>query len=312
MAERNLIALKLVLAHIIIPAGLTFAFYLILNVDYLLFAITQTYLCILFLTGYWEFFSSLFKKLFFLLVELILFIILINKFITSSNVNPNVLLVLILLSIQVCLTFLLFKIIIVIFKKEKKSLEIAFPLRDGRYLITDGGNSKISRLMNYHFYSPIHRKNKTNKSMQFAVDIVKLGSNRKKFLPKQNEAYPVFGEKVYCPIKGQIIKVENNIDDNVPFIGTYPYNTGNTVVIKNASKYFLLGHLKKGSILVSTGQLVNTGDLIGQIGNSGYSERPHLHMQLIESDSDNFWFGTGVSVQFKGRNLFKNRVVIIN
>ena len=218
MAERNLIALKLVLAHIIIPAGLTFAFYLILNVDYLLFAITQTYLCILFLTGYWEFFSSLFKKLFFLLVELILFIILINKFITSSNANPNVLLVLILLSIQVCLTFLLFKIIIVIFKKEKKSLEIAFPLRDGRYLITDGGNSKISRLMNYHFYSPIHRKNKTNKSMQFAVDIVKLGSNRKKFLPKQNEAYPVFSEKVYCPIKGQIIKVENNIDDNVPFI----------------------------------------------------------------------------------------------
>ena len=110
---------------------------------------------------------------------------------------------------------------------------------------------------------------------------------------------------------GKIIKVENTIDDNVPFIGTYPYNTGNTVVIKNANYYFLLGHLKKGSITVSNGKIVKAGDLIGQIGNSGYSERPHLHMQLIESDSENFWLGKGICIRVNGKNLFKNRVVEI-
>ena len=311
MNERIQIISKLLLVHIILPVGLTISFFFISNGAYLFFLIVQTYLCILFLSGYWEFFGSVFRNLFLLLLDAILFIILINKFVTSSNTHFNMAFTIIFALVQAYLFFDLAKIIIVIFKKEKNSLEIAFPLRDGKYLITDGGNSKISRLMNYHFYSRVHRKNKTNNSMQFATDIVKIDPNKKRFLPKRNEEYPIFGEDVYCPMEGKVIKVENNIADNEPFIGTYPYNTGNTVVIKNANYYYLLGHLKKASIIVSIGSIVKAGDFIGQIGNSGYSERPHLHMQLIESDSENYWFGKGISIRFEGSNLFKNRVIKI-
>jgi hypothetical protein len=311
MNERNQIIIKLLLVQIILPLGLTIAFFVISNDAHLFFLITQTYLCILFLSGYWEFFSGLFKKLFFLSLEAILFIILFYKLATSSHSHFNIVLLFIFSFIQAYLFFALVKIIMVVSKKEKNSLEITFPLSNGKYLVTDGGNSKMSRLMNYHFYSPVHRKNKTNKSMQFAIDIVKIDSNKTTFLPTRNNEYPIFGEKVSCPLEGKVIQVENNIDDNEPFIGTYPYNTGNTLVIKIANYYLLLGHLKKGSITVSKGEIVKAGDFIGQIGNSGYSERPHLHMQLIESDSDNFWFGKGIPMTFKGKNLFKNRVIKI-
>jgi hypothetical protein len=307
--ERNQIALKLILSHILLPAGLVFTFFFISNDAYLFFFITQTVLCIFFLSGYWEFFSSLFKNLFFGFLESALLFMLLNKLLTSSYSHFNTVPAVIFAFVQIYLIIALVKITITIVKKEKDSLEILFPLRNGRYLITDGGNSKISRLMNYHFNSRVHRKNRTNNSMLFATDVVKIGKNYKRFLPKHNEDYPIFGEKVYCPMDGKIIKVENNIDDNKPFIGTYPYNTGNTVVIKNAKYFFLLGHLKKGSITVSNGDTVESGDLIGQIGNSGYSERPHLHMQLIESDSENFWLGKGICIRFKGKNLFKNRII---
>ena len=311
MNERTQIAFKLILVHLVLPAGLISAFFFISNDAYLLFCIAQTYLFILFLSGYWEFFGNLFKMLFFSFCELILFFLLVNKWLISSNSHFNFFFVCILALVQAYLIVALAKIMITIFKTEKISLEIVFPLRNGKYLITDGGNSKISRLMNYHFYSHLHRKNKTNNSMLFATDIVKIDRNKKRFLPAYNEEYPIFGEKLYAPMEGTIIKTENKIDDNTPFIGTYPYNTGNTVVIKNDNYYFLLGHLKKRSIIVSNGNRVKAGELIGQIGNSGYSERPHLHMQLIKSNSENYWLGQGLCIRYKVRNLYKNRLIKI-
>jgi murein DD-endopeptidase MepM/ murein hydrolase activator NlpD len=163
--------------------------------------------------------------------------------------------------------------------------------------------------MNYHFYSPIHKKNRTNNSMKFATDIVKVNSSKKTFLPPNNEDYLIFEEEVYCPMAGSIIKVENGIEDNIPYSGNYPYNTGNTVVIKNNDYYFLIGHLKKGSITVKLGDSVQQNDLIAKAGNSGYSERPHIHMQLISSQTDNYWKGLGVNISFQNKNLYKNRQI---
>ena len=111
---------------------------------------------------------------------------------------------------------------------------------------------------------------------------------------------------------GTIIKVSNDIDDNQPFSGNYPYNTGNTVVIKNGNYYLLAGHLKKGSICVKEGDSVFRGDLLAQCGNSGMSERPHLHMQLMKSYDQNYWKGTGVNMIYKGKNMYKNREININ
>jgi len=203
----------------------------------------------------------------------------------------------------------LIKIILVIVKKGTPSVDIEFPFKQGNYLVTDGGNSKISRLMNYHYYSQVHKKNRTNNSMLFATDIIKVKDQQRNFLPCNNEDYPVFGEELFSPINGIVVKVVNNIADNNPFAGNYPYNTGNIVVIKSDNYYLLLGHLKHESIAVNEGDVIHVNDLIGSAGNSGYSERPHLHMQLIKSDSPDYWSGEGVCIRHKNKNLYKNRLI---
>jgi biotin carboxyl carrier protein len=227
----------------------------------------------------------------------------------TSISHGSLLLIFFLGITQAYLLFELVKIFIVICHLDKHSIEIEFPLKNGKYLITDGGNSKISRLMNYHYYSPVHKKNRTNNSMKFATDVVKTGVSKKLFLPPKNTDYMIFSEKVYSPFSGTIIKVESSINDNIPYSGNYPYNTGNTVIIKNNDLYFLIGHLKKGSIIVKPGDSVKENDLLAECGNSGYSERPHIHMQLIHCTNDDYWKGSGASISFKSKPLYKNRLI---
>jgi hypothetical protein len=221
----------------------------------------------------------------------------------------NLYLIFFLAIIQIWILFLLIKIIIVIFRSEKGAVEIEFPFKQGSYLITDGGNSRMSRLMNYHFYSPVHKKKKTNLSMLFATDIIKVSNSAINYFPPLNEDYPIFGEKVFSPMSGLIVKVDNSFEDNVPYSGNYPYSTGNMIVIRQGNNYLILGHLKKDSIRVTAGNNLMEGDFIAEAGNSGYSERPHIHIQLINSLTDNYWTGTGISIQFKRKNLYKNRFI---
>jgi len=309
MNERTQILIKLITSHIILIIGLIFISVYATKATFLFLSITQTVLCILYFAGYWEFFGQRFRKFFSASIEFLILLAFAWKIYLGINNDANAFLLLILSLIQAYLLFELIKIIIVILKKDSNAPDIEFPFKQGHYLITDGGDSRISRLMNYHYYSPTHRKNKTNNSMLYATDIVKFTNDESVFLPEQNEAYPVFNEKIYCPMGGIVVKVENNIPDNKPFAGNYTYNTGNTVIIKNDNLYLLLGHLKKGSIIVKEGDKIQTNDLIGAAGNSGWTERPHLHMQLIKSDTNNYWFGKGVCIRYKNKNLYKNRLI---
>jgi hypothetical protein len=311
MNERTLIAAKLISTHILLlPLLISVSFFINGN-SYLLLTILQSALMILFFAGYWEFFGFRFRIAYTLLIEFLLFIRLFMGHNSPTHGESSWYLFSALLLIQGSLLYELIKILITVFKEEKDVVEIEFPFRTGKYLITDGGNSRISRIMNYHFYSAVHKKKGTSKSMMFATDIVKIYNSERKFLPRQNEDYPLFGEKVYSPVKGLIVTAEDNINDNKPYNGNYPYNTGNTVVISFGNKYLLLGHLKKGTIKVKVNDRVEPGDLIAEAGNSGFSERPHLHMQLIESETADYWKGTGVSIRFRKKNLFKNRLIEI-
>jgi hypothetical protein len=72
------------------------------------------------------------------------------------------------------------------------------------------------------------------------------------------------------------------------FVGTYSgtdvkLKSGNYVVIKDDSgkiweKYL---HLQTGSVMVAKGDHVSQGDLIGAVGNTGYSTGCHLHFGVI-------------------------------
>jgi len=309
MKERNLIIIKLLVTHVFLILGLVLVALFVKNDNLLLITITQTVLLILFLAGYWEFFSIRFKWIFCAGIETLILFALGIRFHSIAIETPTPFLYGILAFIQLYLCSVLIKIFLVIFNNDKERIEIEFPFKQGKYLITDGGNSQISRIMNYHFHSSVHKKKNTNRSMLYATDIIKLSGGVTRFLPSDNNAYAIFGEKIYSPIDGTIVKVVNNIEDNKPFSGNYPYNTGNTIVIKKDNYYLLLGHMKKGSIIVKEGDAVNGSDYLGEAGNSGMSERPHLHMQLMKSETDDYWKGMGVCLQYEGKNLYKNRLI---
>ena len=309
MSERTQFILKLISSHFVLPLLVISTSYFIRNDWYLTIGISQCVVWIAMISGYWEFFTTKFRYAYFLFCEALILTSLIIRI--TVHTSPSIYLTIPLVVFQLTLIYLLINILIVIFKKEKENIEIEFPFRNGNYRITDGGNSRVSRLMNYHFHSTLHRKRKTNRSMLFATDVIKHDADSKRFLPLSNSDYPVFNEKVYCPMDGIVFQVIDNIPDNIPYSGNYPYNTGNTLVIKNQNRYLLLGHLRAGSIRVREGDDVKKGDYIAHSGNSGYSERPHLHFQLIKSKTDNYWKGIGLNVTYNGKNLYKNRIIKI-
>ena len=59
-------------------------------------------------------------------------------------------------------------------------------------------------------------------------------------------------------------------------------------------------HLKPGSIPagVRPGARLRAGDLIGRVGNSGNSDAPHLHFQVMDAPSSSFLDATGLPFVF--------------
>lgn len=199
-------------------------------------------------------------------------------------------------------------------KKPKQCMQLDFPYQNGKFLITDAGDGAHSAFVNYHYKSVVHGAHNIQNSMRYAVDIVKinrLGRSAKTILRKNKEDYASFGETIYCPLDGEVVNVVDGIQDNEPFPGmkNLKYNIGNRVVVKNKEYYLILGHFKNGSVRVKKGDAIKRGDVLGCSGCSGLSPRPEIHMQLVKSDTGEYWMGEGVPFVFEDdRYPVKNMV----
>ncbi len=97
-----------------------------------------------------------------------------------------------------------------------------------------------------------------------------------------NEDYYAYGQPVYAPAAGTVVKVADGLPESAPQIETdTEHPAGNHVVIQTAeAEYLYLAHMQPGSIVVAEGDTVEAGDLIGLVGNSGNTSEPHLHIHL--------------------------------
>jgi len=59
---------------------------------------------------------------------------------------------------------------------------------------------------------------------------------------------------------------------------------GNHVLIRADGFYVLLCHLRNGSVEVKSGDPVVAGQQVGEVGNSGSSIQPHLHVQVMSNE----------------------------
>jgi hypothetical protein len=115
--------------------------------------------------------------------------------------------------------------------------------------------------------------------------------------PLKNASYHAFGLEIVAPADGTVVSIQNDIADNEP-VGVMNEKdpVGNVVVIDHGGEYSYLAHLKKGSITVKPGDSVTTGQVIGQLGNSGNSSEAHLHFQV--SDGADFFTSKSIQIQW--------------
>ena len=82
-----------------------------------------------------------------------------------------------------------------------------------------------------------------------------------------------------------------------------PSILGNHVIAQIDGLYAAFVHLAPGSIAVTEGQSVRTGDVIGRVGHTGNTTTPHLHFQLM--DSADPMVAQGIPCAFRAYEVFR-------
>ncbi|MFZ9594556.1 MAG: urea transporter [Bdellovibrionia bacterium] len=98
------------------------------------------------------------------------------------------------------------------------------------------------------------------------------------------EDYHIYGQDVLAPVSGWVVKAHDLDEDSSIAQISFQDNWGNHLLIRSEMGFYvLLAHLKKGSLRVQEGSFVKAAEVLAQVGNSGYSPEPHLHLQVGES-----------------------------
>jgi murein DD-endopeptidase MepM/ murein hydrolase activator NlpD len=151
-------------------------------------------------------------------------------------------------------------------------IDLASPFHNGRQIILHGGASPFT---NGHFHV---------KPQNYALDIVGLNNlgMRASSIDGGSDLdnYVIYGEPIYSPCNGTVVIVVDEYDDQTPPKTDHEHLAGNHILIESEGVEILLAHLKRGSIKVNVGDTVNTNTLIGQVGNTGNTSEPHLHMHV--------------------------------
>jgi len=101
-----------------------------------------------------------------------------------------------------------------------------------------------------------------------------------------NADYFAFGEPVRAPEAGTVLAAADGTPDNPALEGETQdpeRRSGANFVLLGLEDGFSLSflHLRKGSVPVRPGERLAAGALLGQVGNSGDSRAPHLHLALL-------------------------------
>ena len=130
----------------------------------------------------------------------------------------------------------------------------------------------------------------------------------------ENDAYAGFNRDVIAPAAGVIVAMRNDVPLNTKVNEEPPNESfmtlhdpieallGNYLVIDHGNGEFsAISHLNIGSISVRVGDRVVQGQQIGKVGNTGSSNGPHLHFELL--DGPRPFVSNGLPYQFSNLNV---------
>ncbi|MER7840842.1 M23 family metallopeptidase [Streptomyces sp. NPDC096040] len=164
--------------------------------------------------------------------------------------------------------------------KAPLSQPLLFPLEGTWYVVQGGG-----RMLNHHAQVPEQRG---------ALDLVALGPRGTRTRPgRDRTAYAAYGRPVRSPCDGRVISAADTVQDQQPGEIRYQPPYGNHVFLDTGREIVKLAHLRPGTVTVAKGDIVRAGQLLGEVGNTGNTTEPHLH---IHAERD----GIGLDLEFTG------------
>ena len=178
------------------------------------------------------------------------------------------------------------------------AVDLASPLR-GTHVVLNGG---VSPFTNGHFRV---------RPQSHALDILGVNAfGARAFLlgsSRSLESYVIYGEPVFSPCDGRISVAVDGRPDQTPPTADREQIAGNHVLIECGEFEVLVAHLRKDSVRVAVGDVVATGDPLGEVGNSGNSSEPHLHIHAERGGEPGVILdGSSVPITIEGRFLVRN------
>jgi hypothetical protein len=195
------------------------------------------------------------------------------------------------------------------------TVDLAFPLRGDHYLILNGGNDiRINAHLKTLDESVPRFRNYRGQS--YGVDLIqtdRFGLRAPGLAPRDPTVYQIYGEPVLAPCTGKIVMAIDGFPDmTIPEVDLVNRG-GNYVMLRCRDADIALAHFRPRSLSVRVGMDVKVGDRIAEVGNSGASDEPHLHIHAQRPRTSAAPFsGDPLPIRLNGRYLIRGDRVANN
>ena len=98
-----------------------------------------------------------------------------------------------------------------------------------------------------------------------------------------NENWYIWNQPIYAIADGVVTKVVDDKPDRLPTLGNCVGTDSqglNTIDVRYGDEVVRYLHLKQGTAVVAKDDVVQQGDMLGRVGNSGSTSNPHLHIDV--------------------------------
>lgn len=193
-------------------------------------------------------------------------------------------------------------------------VELAFPLDAGTYFVVNGG-SHMSINAHMKTLDATVPRFQNWRGQSYGVDIVEidaLGLRAPGLQPTNPSAYRIYGAQVLAPCAGEIVTAVDGLPDMQVPLADNDRKAGNHVIVRCRGADVVLAHLRPGSLKVAQGTRVDIGTPIGEVGNSGNTDEPHLHIHAQEpGPAGQPMAGNPLPMLLGGRYLVRNDRVTV-
>lgn len=159
-------------------------------------------------------------------------------------------------------------------------IDLSNPFGAGHYVVAQGGSQL---LVNGHLRTldtGVERYADW-RGQSYGIDFLGIGRwglRADGLQPASPTAYVIFEAPLHAPCSGKVLQAKDGEPDfDVPETDLVN-RLGNHVILRCSDADIVMAHMREGSVLVAEGDAVTVGQPVGEVGNSGASGEPHLHI----------------------------------